>query len=99
MVTFGLCMQPVAQTTTRDFLAVSAGALEIAIVIQGALEVLSLNLCLPFGCKSHSNTEQVVAYLVSGQLDTCCHVHGSRDDVLSRVCLYTYCYQTNGTLL
>jgi len=34
-------MQPEAQTTTRDSLAVSAGALEIAIVIQGTLEVLS----------------------------------------------------------
>jgi len=32
-------MQPEAQTTTRGFLAVSAGALEIAIVIQGTLEV------------------------------------------------------------
>jgi len=40
-------MQPEAQTTTRSSLAVSAGALEIAIVIQGALEVLSLYL-LPF---------------------------------------------------
>jgi len=32
-------MQPKAQTTTRGSLAVSAGALEIANVIQGALEV------------------------------------------------------------
>jgi len=37
-------MQPEAQTATRCFLAVSAGALEIAIVIQGALEGLSLYL-------------------------------------------------------
>jgi len=37
-------MQPEAQTTTRDSIAVSAGALEIAIVIQGVSEVLSLNL-------------------------------------------------------
>jgi len=35
-------MQSEAQTTTRGFLAVTAGALEIAIVIQGALEVWSL---------------------------------------------------------
>jgi len=33
-------MQPEAQTTTRGSLAVSASALEIANVIQGALEVL-----------------------------------------------------------
>jgi len=32
-------MQPVAQTTTRGSRAVSASALEIVIVIQGALEV------------------------------------------------------------
>jgi len=32
-------MPPEAQTTTRGFLAVSTGALEIAIAIQGALEV------------------------------------------------------------
>jgi len=32
-------MQPEAQTTTRGSLAVSAGTLEIAKVIQGALEV------------------------------------------------------------
>jgi len=32
-------MQPEVQTTTRGSLAVSAGALEIANVIQGALEV------------------------------------------------------------
>jgi len=32
-------MQPEAQTTTRGSLAVSAGALEIANVIQGALQV------------------------------------------------------------
>jgi len=32
-------MHPDAQTTTRGFLAVSASALEIANVIQGALEV------------------------------------------------------------
>jgi len=32
-------MQPEVQTTTRGSLAVSASALEIAIVIQGALEV------------------------------------------------------------
>jgi len=31
-------MQSEAQTTTRGFLAVSAGALEIAIVMQGAFE-------------------------------------------------------------
>jgi len=31
-------MQPEAQTTTRGSLAVSAGALEIANVMQGALE-------------------------------------------------------------
>jgi len=37
-------MQPVAQTTTRGSLAVSAGALEIAVVIQGALEVVWLYL-------------------------------------------------------
>jgi len=40
-------MQPEAQTTTCVSLVVNAGALEIAIVIQGALEVLSLYL-LPF---------------------------------------------------
>jgi len=34
--------------STRGFLAVGAGALEIAIVIQGALEVWSLNLYLLF---------------------------------------------------
>jgi len=33
-------MQPEVQATTRGSLAVSAGALEVAIVIQGALEVL-----------------------------------------------------------
>jgi len=32
-------MQPEALTTTRGSLAASAGALEIAFVIQGALEV------------------------------------------------------------
>jgi len=32
-------MQPEAQTTTRGYLAVSAGALEIANVIQGTLKV------------------------------------------------------------
>jgi len=37
-------MQPDAQTTSRGFLAVSEDALEIAIVIQGAVEVLSLYL-------------------------------------------------------
>jgi len=37
-------MQPEAQTTTPGFLAVSAGTLEIAIIIQGALEVWSLYL-------------------------------------------------------
>jgi len=37
-------MQLEAQTTTRDSIAVSVGALEIEIVIQGALEVLSLYL-------------------------------------------------------
>jgi len=39
-------MQPEAQTTTHGSLAVSAGALEIAIVIQGALEVFWLYLYL-----------------------------------------------------
>jgi len=37
-------MQPEAQTIPRGSLAVSAGALEIAIVIQGALEVFWLYL-------------------------------------------------------
>jgi len=37
-------MQPEAKTITRGCLAVSVGALETAIVIQGALEVLSLYL-------------------------------------------------------
>jgi len=37
-------MQPEAQITTRGFLAVSAGALEIAIIIQGTSEVISLHL-------------------------------------------------------
>jgi len=37
-------MQPEALNTTRGFLAVSAGALEIAIVMEGALEGLSLFL-------------------------------------------------------
>jgi len=37
-------MQPEVQTTTWGSLAVSMGALEIATVIQGALEVLSLYL-------------------------------------------------------
>jgi len=32
-------MQPEAQSTTRGYLAVSAGTLEIAIVIQGTVEV------------------------------------------------------------
>jgi len=32
-------MQPEARTTKRGFLAVSAGAFEMAIVVQGALEV------------------------------------------------------------
>jgi len=40
MVACGLYVQPEAQTTTRVFLAVSAGALEIAIVIQGTFEVV-----------------------------------------------------------
>jgi len=35
-------MQPEVQTTTRGFLVVSAGALEIANVIQGTLEVFWL---------------------------------------------------------
>jgi len=38
-------MQPDVQTTTRGSLAVSAGALEIAIVIQGAFPDFSF---LPF---------------------------------------------------
>jgi len=40
-------MQPEAQTTTRGSLAISGGALEIANVIQGALEVFWFTLPLP----------------------------------------------------
>jgi len=41
-------MQPDAQTTKRDSLAVSAGALEIANVIQGALEVFWFTFTFTF---------------------------------------------------
>jgi len=41
-------MQPEAQTTTRGSHAVSAGALEIANVIQGALEVFWFTFTFTF---------------------------------------------------
>jgi len=41
-------MQLEAQTTTRGFLAFSMGALGIAIIIKGTLEVLSLYLFFTF---------------------------------------------------
>jgi len=39
-------MQPEVQTTSHGSLAVSKGAIEITIVIQGALEVFWLHLAL-----------------------------------------------------
>jgi len=48
-------MQPEAQTTTRGFLANSEGALEIAIVIQGALKVFRLYL---FNIYSYKSAEE-----------------------------------------
>jgi len=50
-------MQSEAQTTPRGSLAVSAGALEIATVIQGALEVLWLYLYLLVLQESAHNTK------------------------------------------
>jgi len=56
-------MQPETHTNTRVFLAVSAGALVIANVIQGALEIV---LALPFGINfSTSHISHISKYLMN----------------------------------
>jgi len=57
-------MQPEAQTTTRIFLAVSAGALEInlANIIQGAISVLVLTSPFTF-------IQYIVLYIVLTLVD------------------------------
>jgi len=52
-------MQLVAHTTSRDYLAVSTGALEVLLKYLGALKILSLFRCLALDPSNHIGVDWV----------------------------------------